>query len=79
MTNESTTSVLDFIRQSLDVDSDGNVSFKSRTGRGSGAPVMIPGSQFDEFVDLMVSTRDTREALAQKQKEVETTTPTTSE
>ena len=78
---QSATSVLDVIRQSLDVDSEGNVSFKSRTGRGSGAPVQIPGSQFDEFVELMVATKDSREALSQKQKEVETSAsaPSTSE
>jgi len=68
----STQSVLDIVRSSLDVSSDGNVSFRSRTGRGSGKAVEIPASQFDEFVDLMVATKNTREALAQKQREVET-------
>ena len=72
-TNEaSTQSVLDIVRNSLDVDSSGNVTFRSRTGRGSGKAVQIPASQFDEFVNLMVATKDSREALAQKQREVET-------
>ena len=72
-TNEkSTQTVLDIVRNSLDVDSSGNVSFRSRTGRGSGKAVSIPADQFDEFVNLMVATKDSREALAQKQQEVET-------
>ena len=75
---KTATSVLDVVRQSLDVDSEGNVSFKSRTGRGSGAPVVILSSQFDEFVELMVATKDSREALSQKQKEVETSVSATS-
>ena len=64
-------SVLDIVRTSLDVKSNGSVSFRSRTGRGSGKAVEIPADQFDEFVNLMVATRDSREALAQKQQEVE--------
>lgn len=71
-TNEaSTQTVLDIVRNSLDVDSSGNVTFRSRTGRGSGKAVQIPATQFDEFVNLMVATKDSREALAQKQREVE--------
>jgi len=73
-TNEtSKLSVLDIVRSSLDVSSTGNVSFRSRTGRGSGKAVEIPAAQFDEFVNLMVATKDSREALAQKQREVEAT------
>ncbi len=75
-TEQTATSVLDVVRQSLDVSSTGDVSFKSRTGRGSGAPVVIPGDQFDEFVELMVATKDSREALTQKQKEVESASAT---
>ncbi len=71
--------VLDIVRSSLDVDSSGNVSFRSRTGRGSGKAVQIPASQFDEFVNLMVATRDTREALAQKQREVESSSTVSTE
>jgi hypothetical protein len=77
--NDASRSVLDIVRESLDVNADGDVSFRSRTGRGSGKAVEIPASQFDEFVKLMVSTRDSREDLVQKQKENPTSTTSETE
>lgn len=72
-------SVLDIVRESLDVNSSGDVSFKSRSGRGSGKAVSIPGDQFDAFVDLMLSTKTNREELAQKQKETDASVKTEEE
>jgi hypothetical protein len=70
--NETTQqSPVKVVRESLDVDSNGTVSFRTRKGKGSGKAVEIPGSLFSEFVDLMIATRDSREDLARKQKEVE--------
>ena len=73
--------VLEIVRDSLDVDGEGTVRFRTRTGRGSGKAVEIPGTQFDEFVTLLVQTRESREALATQQRELEqrqaTQTPVT--
>lgn len=63
--------VIDIVRDSLDVDSDGNVQFRSRTGRGSGKAIQIPASEFDEFVNLMIKTRESRENLAKQQREMD--------
>lgn len=60
-------SVIEIIRDSLDVDATGVVRFRSRIGRGSGKAVEIPGGEFDEFVTLMVQTRESREALAEQE------------
>lgn len=69
--------VIDIVRDTLDVDGDGNVSFRVRRGRGSGAAVKVPGAQFDEFVTLLTETSKSREALAQQQRETDAgTTPT---
>lgn len=64
-------STLDIVRESLGVSGDGDVTFRCRKGRGSGKAVEIPGSQFDEFVNLLVQTRDARETLAQQQREAD--------
>jgi len=64
-------STLEIVRETLGVNGEGNVTFRCRRGRGSGKAVEIPGSQFDEFVTLMVQTRDSREALAQQQRAAE--------
>lgn len=71
--------VIEIVRDSLDVDSSGSVRFRSRTGRGSGKAIEIPGEEFDEFVNLMIQTRESRETLAERQREVETQTVTTTE
>lgn len=68
-TPERTT--LDIVRDTLTVDGTGDVSFRCRVGRGSGKAVEIPGSQFDEFVTLLIQTRESREALAQQQRVVD--------
>ena len=64
-------SVIEVVRESLDVDSGGAVRFRSRVGRGSGKAVEIPGGQFDEFVTLMVQAQESRETLAEQQRVVE--------
>lgn len=61
-------SVVEIIRDSLDVDASGMVRFRSRTGRGSGKAIEIPGEQFDEFVELMIKAKENRETLAESQK-----------
>ncbi len=61
-------SEVDVVRDSLDVDAAGVVRFRSRTGRGSGKAIEIPGDQFDEFVTLMVKVRDNREQLANEER-----------
>lgn len=71
-------SVLDIVRDSLTVSSDGSVSFRSRVGRGSGKAVQIPGSEFDEFVNLLTQTQKVRETLAEQQRQAETSTEATS-
>ena len=50
-------SVLDIIKESLDVGDDQIVRFRSREGRGSGKAVEIPVEQFDEFLKLMLETK----------------------
>lgn len=65
---EQKKTVVEIIRDSLDVDASGTVRFRSRTGRGSGKAIEIPGEQFDEFVNLMVQAKENREALAESQR-----------
>jgi hypothetical protein len=67
-------SIVEIIRDSLDVDASGTVRFRSRTGRGSGKAIEIPGEQFDEFVKLMLQAKEDRASLAESQKVVETQT-----
>jgi len=61
-------SVIEIVRDSLDVDAEGTVRFRSRVGRGSGKAVEIPGGQFDEFVTLMVQAQESRETLAEQER-----------
>lgn len=68
---EQEQSVIDIVRDTLDVDGDGNVTFRTRRGKGSGASTVIPGSQFSEFVNLLTATQESREALAQQQREAD--------
>jgi len=72
-------SIVEIIRDSLDVDVNGTVRFRSRTGRGSGKAVEIPGEQFDEFVKLMLQAKEDRESLAESQKLAETQPVTNTE
>ncbi len=69
-----TKSVIEIIRDSLNVDASGTVRFRSRTGRGSGKAIEIPGEQFDEFVKIITETKENRETLAEQQKASETAT-----
>lgn len=71
---EQELSVLDIVRDTLDVDGEGNVTFRTRRGKGSGASTVIPGTQFDEFVNLLTATRESRVALAQRQRESDSAT-----
>ena len=64
--------VIEIVRDSLDVDAEGMVRFRSRTGRGSGKAIEIPGSQFDEFVTLMVQAQESRETLADQERALAT-------
>ena len=64
-------SVVEIVRDSLDVDAQGTVRFRSRTGRGSGKAIEIPGEQFEEFVQLMVQAKESRETLAEQQRAIE--------
>lgn len=63
--------VVEIVKDSLDVDSAGTVRFRSRTGRGSGKAVEIPGEQFDEFVHLMMQVEKERAKLIEQQKPTE--------
>lgn len=66
-------SVIEIVRDSLDVDAEGTVRFRSRVGRGSGKAVEIPGSQFEEFVTLMIQARESRELLAEQERKLQAT------
>jgi hypothetical protein len=61
-------SVVEIIRDSLDVDATGAVRFKSRIGRGSGKAIEIPGDQFDEFVNLILKAKEARVQLAEQEQ-----------
>ena len=67
--DENEKSIIEIIKDSLDVDGTGTVRFKSRTGRGCGKAMEIPGEQFDEFVDLMMKTKEIRKSLVEKQND----------
>lgn len=62
---------IEIIRDTIDVDAAGTVRFRSRTGRGSGKAVEIPGDQFDEFVSLMLQAQKSREDVAEMQRNME--------
>ena len=64
-------SVIEIIRESLDVKANGNVSFRTRYGRGCGAATEIPSNQFDEFVSFMIKAREVRKDLATQQAALE--------
>jgi len=74
--NVTTTQI---IKETLEVGSDGSVSFRARYGKGSGKPVEISGDQFDTFINLMNDIASRRETLAEtaRAEEVETTTDVT--
>jgi len=58
--------IIDIIKESIDVDENGMVRFRSRLGRGSGKAIEIPGDQFDTFVELMIKTKEARANLIKK-------------
>jgi len=70
-------SVIEIVRDSLDVDANGVVRFRSRVGRGSGKAVEIPGSEFNEFVTLMVRARESHEALVEQELALQSSATTT--
>ena len=72
-------SVIEIIRDSLDVDAEGTVRFRSRIGRGSGKAIEIPGDEFDDFVSLMIRAQEDREDLAQQERESATSDSSDSE
>jgi len=57
------TGVLDVVRSSLKCEG-GVVSFRSRTGRGSGKAFEIPTEQFEEFVQLLTEVRKQTDVVA---------------
>jgi hypothetical protein len=59
------------IEETLEVNSNGDVSFRARRGKGSGKPVEITGNQFDTFVSMMNDIASRRESLAESAKEAE--------
>ncbi len=61
---KTTETVMEVVKKSLKVEDNGDVSFRSRFGKGSGKAVLIPKSEFDAFVKLMLE--------VQKQKETNT-------
>lgn len=66
-------SVTEVIRETLEVSSDGSVSFRARRGKGSGKPLEISGEQFDTFVSMMNDIAARRESLAETAKKTEST------
>lgn len=71
-TTQTSKSALENVKETLYVDADGGVSFKSTLGRGSGKPIQIPGNSFDEFVSLM-------QEVAEKRHQFTGTSDTSSE
>ena len=63
--------MLDIVRETIDINGEGDVSFRTRRGKGSGKATEIAGTDFDEFVDLLITYRDARETLAQQQLEAD--------
>lgn len=61
-------STIDIVRDTLDVGSNGSVTFRCRVGRGSGKAVEIPADQFDDFVVLMQEAKQRRAELAAQQQ-----------
>lgn len=61
------------IKETLEVNPDGSVSFRARRGKGSGKPVEIAGDQFDVFVSMMNDIASRRTTLAEAARETEDT------
>jgi hypothetical protein len=57
-------STLNVIKQTTEVDKDGNVKFRSRVGRGSGKGVEISAEEFDLFVEFINELKANRSAMA---------------
>jgi len=43
---------IEIMKESIKVEG-GNITFRTRTGRGSGCGVSIPATQFEEFMRVM--------------------------
>lgn len=43
---------VEIMKESIKIE-DGNISFRTRTGRGSGCGVTIPAAQFAEFMAVL--------------------------
>ena len=72
-------SALGRIKNTLNVDKNGSVTFKTNLGRGSGTPVYIPGDSFDAFVTMMqevATKRADRAEQARQQSEPTQSTDT---
>lgn len=70
-TDKKEKKIIEIIRDTLDVNSSGAVTFRSRTGRGSGSGIEIPGDQFDTFVEFMLTTQKARNNLVKEESQVE--------
>lgn len=44
---------MDVIRETIKLDKDGNVEFKTDSGRGRGRAIKIPSSDIDQFIALI--------------------------
>ncbi len=49
---------IEIIRETLGVDSEGNISFRTRQGRGSGSGVKIPANEIQELVRILNETQN---------------------
>ena len=68
---QSNLTATQIIKDTLEVSSNGSVSFRARLGKGSGKPVEITGEQFDVFVGMMNDIASRRESLAEDAKKAE--------
>lgn len=46
-------SVVEIVKDTINVREDGTVTFRTRSGRGSGKSFEIPSEQFEEFVKIL--------------------------
>ena len=51
--NAQNNSAVEIVKDTLEVSDNGDVSFRTRRGRGSGKGVEITNDEFDQFVNLM--------------------------
>ena len=46
-------SVVEIVKDTISVKEDGSITFRTRSGRGSGKAFEIPSEQFEEFVKIL--------------------------